>query len=41
MATRSAALTTDGKRLAPGQWPIQQIDEIFADVTEEERAEWQ
>ena len=30
----------DGARLEPGQWLIQQIDEIFADVTEEEWAEW-
>ena len=30
----------DGTRLEPGQWLIQQIDEIFADVTEEEWAEW-
>ena len=30
----------DGVRLEPGQWLIQQIDEIFADVTEEEWAEW-
>ena len=29
----------DGK-FTPGQWLIQQIDEIFADVTEEEWAEW-
>ena len=30
----------DRARLEPGQWLIQQIDEIFADVTEEEWAEW-
>ena len=36
----SAARNGDGERLEPGQWLIQQIDEIFADVTEEEWAEW-
>lgn len=35
-----AAQNGDGKPLEPGQWLIQQIDEIFADVTEEEWAEW-
>ena len=39
MATRSAALATDGERLGPGQRLDPQIDEIFADVMEEERAE--
>ncbi len=28
------------RKPTPGQWLIQQIDEIFADVTEEEWAEW-
>ena len=36
----SAARNGDGERLEPGQWLIQQIDEIFADVTDEEWAEW-
>ena len=27
-------------KLTPLQWLVQQIDEIFADVTEEEWAEW-
>lgn len=36
----SAARNGDGERLEPGQWLIQQIDEIFADITDEEWAEW-
>ncbi len=37
---RSGAARNGGERLEPGQWLIQQIDEIFADVTDEEWAEW-
>lgn len=35
-----AASTSDGERLEPLQWLVQQIDEIFVDVTNEEWAEW-
>ena len=37
---RPSAARNGGERLEPGQWLIQQIDEIFADVTDEEWAEW-
>ena len=40
LPAQDAALNGDGGKLTPGQWLIQQIDEIFADVTEEEWAEW-
>ena len=37
---RDIVLNGDGENLTPLQWLVQQIDEIFADVTEEEWAEW-
>ena len=40
LPAQNAGPNGDGARLEPGQWLIQQIDEIFADVTEEEWAEW-
>ena len=36
----NATLNDDGEKLTPLQWLVQQIDEIFADVTDEEWAEW-
>ena len=40
LPAQDAGSNGDHARLEPGQWLIQQIDEIFADVTEEEWAEW-
>ena len=40
LPAENAASNGGGEKLTPGQWLIQQIDEIFADVTDEEWAEW-
>ena len=40
LPAENAALNGDDVKLAPLQWLVQQIDEIFADVTDEEWAEW-
>ena len=40
LPAQDAVLNGDGEKPTPLQWLVQQIDEIFADVTEEEWAEW-